>query len=411
MAPDSLESLPAPPVYRRHPGDAGRVYRDLCRALSGRPVDWTPYRPEDWDLLAQMARPENEGVGPLLHHSLQQAGWPPEMPGPVRQGLESGYYKTVAHNTLLAAELGAILSALEKAGLAPIVLKGAALIGDLYPDIGLRPMGDLDLLLPKHQIAGAAQVLADLGYLPDAGGPALRPDFQETFHIEVHFHKPGGPECLVELHWDLLGGESSRLQADLGWFLARLAPLELPGVVLEKTRALNPEANLLFLSAHLMLKHWMLKREGEKHARLLWFYDLFRLADQAADSLDWAAAHRAALDFKWEPAFLGALYGAVARFGRQDPRAYLTGRIGPLDGPSLARAKALAMLDDRKNYRYAQMTLPAAIKFFWQHFFPSPAYMRWRYRPKPAFLWPFFYPLRWVAGIRSSIGGSRKGEV
>jgi hypothetical protein len=32
--------------------------------------------------------------------------------------------------------------------------------------------------------------------------------------------------------------------------------------------------------------------------------------------------------------------------------------------------------------------------------FPSPAYMRWRYKPQPGWLWPAYYPRRLIDSIR-----------
>jgi len=38
-------------------------------------------------------------------------------------------------------------------------------------------------------------------------------------------------------------------------------------------------------------------------------------------------------------------------------------------------------------------------------FFPSPAYVRWRYRPDPAWLWPAYYPVRWVTLLADPADG------
>ncbi len=53
-----------------------------------------------------------------------------------------------------------------------IVLKGTSLATNLYPDIGLRPMGDIDLLVHKSQFRSAIQLVQSIGYrdtIPDAG--------------------------------------------------------------------------------------------------------------------------------------------------------------------------------------------------------------------------------------------------
>jgi hypothetical protein len=35
-------------------------------------------------------------------------------------------------------------------------------------------------------------------------------------------------------------------------------------------------------------------------------------------------------------------------------------------------------------------------------FFPSPAYVRFRYRPQPAWTWPLCYPVRWARLLASA---------
>ena len=46
-----------------------------------------------------------------------------------------------------------------------MLLKGAALAITVYDSIGLRPMGDLDLLVPEERLAEAVARLKALGYV------------------------------------------------------------------------------------------------------------------------------------------------------------------------------------------------------------------------------------------------------
>jgi hypothetical protein len=34
---------------------------------------------------------------------------------------------------------------------------------------------------------------------------------------------------------------------------------------------------------------------------------------------------------------------------------------------------------------------------------PSPAYVRWRYQPRPEWLWPLCYPYRWLDILREGL--------
>ncbi len=51
-----------------------------------------------------------------------------------------------------------VQTALSEAGIPCLWLKGAALTRTIYPEIGLRPMSDLDVLVPYDQREAALQI-------------------------------------------------------------------------------------------------------------------------------------------------------------------------------------------------------------------------------------------------------------
>lgn len=87
------------------------------------------------------------------------------------------------------------LEALEEAGIPALPLKGFALAEDVHADPGMRSYGDIDVLVPGHELHRAAEVLRPFGYVPvDQGGPA-RPDLH-TVLIDRSAKLPP-----VEIHW------------------------------------------------------------------------------------------------------------------------------------------------------------------------------------------------------------------
>ncbi len=64
----------------------------------------------------------------------------------------------MVQNTNYFQELKSILDKFENASIEAIVLKGAALAAGIYPDLGLRPMKDLDLLVHKSQISDTTDI-------------------------------------------------------------------------------------------------------------------------------------------------------------------------------------------------------------------------------------------------------------
>ena len=61
-----------------------------------------------------------------------------------------------------------MVQALESAGIATLLLKGAAFVADTRLDAGMRPMNDVDVLVPTAQAGAAIDVLLSWGLCPSA---------------------------------------------------------------------------------------------------------------------------------------------------------------------------------------------------------------------------------------------------
>jgi len=158
------------------PGSSkAKLYQAICQLLSDRydEIAWGQFALQDWTELVRMAG--EEGVAPLLYRKLSenksQLNFPTGISTQIRdvhQRLATDYYKWSAQNQLLFAELGRILNALENVEAGVIVLKGAALGMSVYPDLALRPMNDLDLLVDKHSLDKGVETIRTLGYKVDS---------------------------------------------------------------------------------------------------------------------------------------------------------------------------------------------------------------------------------------------------
>ena len=62
-----------------------------------------------------------------------------------QQALESFYHQTLIANTRRLFDLKPLLKRLNEKKVPVVLLQGVALLPQIYPDIGLRPMGDIDL--------------------------------------------------------------------------------------------------------------------------------------------------------------------------------------------------------------------------------------------------------------------------
>ena len=88
-----------------------------------------------------------------------------------------------------------LLRALDEAGVEPIVLKGLALTACIYRDPGLRPMGDVDVLVKPADTDRACAVATRLGWRPRFDVTA---GFRRVKHA-APFDHPAGVAC--DLHW------------------------------------------------------------------------------------------------------------------------------------------------------------------------------------------------------------------
>ena len=75
--------------------------------------------------------------------------------------LQDGYRYHTVRVKLLEKQLTEVISFLAEQGFDPILAKGWT-FGRLYPEPGLRPYGDLDLLLPPDQVKEVEAVLAQV---------------------------------------------------------------------------------------------------------------------------------------------------------------------------------------------------------------------------------------------------------
>ena len=427
------------------------THRILCRLLSS-PADTTltsTLGPDDWHLLVATAR--REGVAPLLYHSLNAAGWLADAPADVQADLRQAYYATTARNLLIYRELSRILTALATAPIPNlqypisnlqypipniqdpipvILLKGAALAATLYPSIGLRPMGDLDLLAPEERLAEAVARLKALGYVEPH--PDMAAGFNSLFGHDVHLRGGQDIHLAVELHWTLVSGEHDWRSPSLPWFWSQteewkmeggnwkmddgvqpptsntqypISNIQYPTSIFQ----LTPTAHLLYLSAHLMLQH------GEARSALRWFYDIYLLVEREGQRMQWDEVVARAREFRWAAAVHAALKGARDRFcgpANGEGDAWLPdGVLDALaEASDLQASRLVARRADSLQTRAigvvaaaSSLSPRARLRLLLAVAIPSPTYVRWRYQPLPAWLWPLCYPYRWLDILREGL--------
>lgn len=180
-----------------------------------------------------------------------------------------------ASNFHLQKKLAGILTALDRAGIPVMVLKGAVLGPTIYGRPDLRPMGDVDLLVPPEHIEDALALLGAAGCR--RGFELIRADFFPKYHYEVELFTDGPRPARIDLHARPFRPLriARTMPDDALWTNARR-------ISINDAPAWAPCNELMFvhLAAHAAFHGC---------ARLIWLYDLKRLVHAVGDSMDWKA--------------------------------------------------------------------------------------------------------------------------
>jgi hypothetical protein len=372
----------------------------LSLILSGRAQElgFDSFSPADWDLLMHNA--QAEGVAPLVHWELSRSEKILFAPKSVQNSMRAMYFSVRMNNQAIIKELEILTRHFDTAAIPVVVLKGASFVLTIYPDIGLRPMADLDLLVPASKLSEAVQIAKTLEYVDVV--PEAFPGLRDLLGDEICLQKTGMPFIMLELHNSLLVDKSFTYAVPVEWFWEQTEPIE--GLSSDRRinnlRLLTPTAQVLYASAHAMLKH------GGRDTSLRWYYDLDRLIRFYADRMDWNLLLLQAKTFQWGTALNAALFQTYNYFGTPIPDHVLA---------------ELPEINDRHRNLIALKQIKPSTRVFeeYQHLMarkwygrlililglimPGPAYMRWRYGLKTYWALPAWYLYRWWGILKDAI--------
>ncbi|MCB0197385.1 MAG: nucleotidyltransferase family protein, partial [Anaerolineae bacterium] len=143
------------------------------------------------------AQIEEHGLGPLLYTSIKTAKLP--VPLDLKRSLQALYLRHHHANAVRGRVLADILTRFQAEGVQVLVVKGAALAYIIYPEPGLRPMRDIDLLVKKTDAYRAQQLLAELGF----NAPLPQGNTLPDKHLLAATLKTEGMSVSVEIHHNL----------------------------------------------------------------------------------------------------------------------------------------------------------------------------------------------------------------
>lgn len=220
--------------------ETGRVREADLRALSD----------ADWETLRALAI--RLRVGPLLFSRLAERGLSCAVPPEIMDRLRKRYERN-AHQVLkIYAELHKLARALQDDHIPIIVLKGAYLASEVYDNIALREMNDLDILVHRSDLAQVAKTMTTLGYTPLHSfsiEPELCWEMKWGLHHLPRFMKPNAAG--VDVHLNITPPDMGySIVADELWERAQPATIAGADVL-----GLAPEDLLLHLAMHTAYQH------------------------------------------------------------------------------------------------------------------------------------------------------------
>lgn len=196
----------------------------------------------DWTYLSGVAL--QSGIIPFLYDRIKKLGMGDSLPPQVKREWKLIYHGAGLRNALLHGELKRVLVSFRDAGIPLIVLKGAALSAEVYGNVALRQMADIDLLVREQDLDRAAGELSALGYAP-VEGYSEQWYRRHHHHLVPYLHRAKG--VTVEIHRNIVSMESP-FNLDIRAIWDRARHVDIQGV---DALVLSPEDLIIHLCLHM----------------------------------------------------------------------------------------------------------------------------------------------------------------
>ena len=204
---------------------------------------------EDRDLLIKVAT--KEGLACLLYKNLLKSGALETLCHRQKEELRSLYYEIVLFNLKLMHDLKEVLFRLNQEKIQAVLMQGIILLQQVYDDLGLRPLTDIDLWVLQKDYPGLINILSSQGYQRDPIYPNTFRKGSTTFDLHTHI-----------LWADRIRAHKLLLSKGQEYIYNDTRIIHFEG---RKARCLSRYDQVLYLSLH-ALKHHV--------DRLIWLVDI-----------------------------------------------------------------------------------------------------------------------------------------
>jgi len=200
-----------------------------------------PKKTIDWPLFEKKAL--LHGVDTFIYYSLKNHNLSELIPPETFNRFQEHYYQVAYQNSVFLDEVDKLSAIIDDK---IVLLKGMDLIQSLYPNIAIRSMVDIDILVDSEKDRDIWDKLKKNGFVESESNI-----FKSPLHIpkpDAHFHTlPGlvNGKCYVEIHWNIFQRELFFDETKIAWRKAVLIDSN------KKLFRLSNEFLLVHLCSHL----------------------------------------------------------------------------------------------------------------------------------------------------------------
>lgn len=169
----------------------------------------------------------------------------PKIPEHFLERMKLKYFMSCVAYDSMSKSLSEVLEVFHQGGIKVILLKGSHLAQFVYEDAGVRPMGDIDILVKKDDLQKAEELLLQIGYNNQQKSTKAK----SHLHLPYFIHPEGNVP--LELHWTITK-PIWRFNIDLEGIWERAKAVTKDGIDM---LVFSPEDLLLYLSLHAVYQH------------------------------------------------------------------------------------------------------------------------------------------------------------
>jgi hypothetical protein len=356
---------------------------------------------KDWDHFVKLAN--EHGVIALSWYNITETGNSKYISPEYFKILHNAYLINLTRNTYLYDQLAGILELIKDKNIKVVLLKGMALEKTVYGNQGLRQMTDMDVLVNQNVVLELRRIFMKNGF---KSNPFKSPLYKYLIpYLNTHIPRLTKDDCHLEIHYKLFDQKDNSLTEKL---LELSTPLKIGDY-----NAYIPPPQLFFLYLISHLEHHT--ASGDSQLRM--YTDLYCLLSSRFEEIINDQLISYASEIKMEKQLAGML-SLLTTFWKVNYPSWLNKFISQYDY-SLETEKFCRFIKQPKdnpdktvssNYVKQIAIIPGLYRkvlYVTGFFFPSPGFMKKRYKTKTRAGSVLYYPVRWYETLRHFV--SRKG--